>query len=272
MPNPASDYENPPVIEVVCGVNFAPLTAFKAVHIGMLWERFKGQFPQTEEHPPVAMVLEQLGIPALPAGSEFQFLESPPLPRIWFLDAAGNGIIQIQRDVFLHNWRKLRETDKYPRFKTVISDYKKHFEVLTEFVAENHLGELFPLQYELNYVNHISESDFWSNGKALSQLLPDFLWRESKARFLPAYESANWKTTFTLPESNGRLHLTLQTAFKKPENKPLLLLELKARGMAKDQSMDAVWKWFDLAHDWIVRGFDDITDNKAQQKLWGRKK
>ena len=46
MPTPLPDFENPPVIEVVCGVSFAPLTDLKAVHLGLLWERFRDRYPE----------------------------------------------------------------------------------------------------------------------------------------------------------------------------------------------------------------------------------
>lgn len=97
VPTSLPDYANPPVIEVVGGVGFAPIEGFKAVHLGLLWERFRDQFPRVEEHPPIAMPLEVLQIPN-PQGPELQFLDTPPLPRIWFLDESGNGIVQVQRD------------------------------------------------------------------------------------------------------------------------------------------------------------------------------
>lgn len=217
------------------------------------------------------MPLEILSIPGQQMG-EVQFVDTPPLPRVWFLDASGNGIVQVQRDALLHNWRKLKDGDKYPRFAVVISEFRDHFSRLTKFVEEQRLGTILPLQYELNYVNHIFPGEHWQPGRPLNNIFPDFQWRQDDRRFLPAgYEAAHWKTAVRLPDNAGRLHITIQTAFKRPEGAPLLVLELKARGMAKDQSFDSIWRWFDLAHEWIVRGFADITDKKTQQKLWGAK-
>ena len=31
-----------------------------------------------------------------------------------------------------------------------------------------------------------------------------------------------------------------------------------------------MWNWFDLAHEWIVRGFADLTTEKIQQNIWRR--
>ncbi len=272
MAIPLPDYANPPVIEVVGGVGFAPLEGFKAVHIGLLWERFRDQFPRVEEHPPIIMPLEVLNITGPQKIGEVQFVDTPPLPRVWFLDASGNGIVQVQRDALLHNWRKLNDGDKYPRFETVISAFRDHLSRLAKFIEEYKLGAILPLQYELNYINHIFPGEHWRQGKALNNIFPDFQWRQNDHRFLGSdYEATHWKMVVRLPDDAGRLHITIQTAFKRPEGSPLVLLEMKARGMAKDQSFDSIWKWFDLAHEWIVRGFADITDKRIQEKLWGSK-
>jgi len=39
---PMPSYENPPVIEVVCGVQFKPIKNFLSVHFGAYWETIKG--------------------------------------------------------------------------------------------------------------------------------------------------------------------------------------------------------------------------------------
>ena len=271
VPNALPDYTNPPVIEVVGGIGFAPIQRFKAVHLGLLWERFRDQFPRVEEHPPIAMPLEILTPSAAPV-AEVQFVDTPPLPRVWFLDETGNGIVQVQRDALLHNWRKLKADDTYPRYSVVIGELQDHFSRLLKFVDEQKLGTILPLQYELNYINHIFPGEHWRQGDALNSIFPDFQWRQDRHRFLPmGYEAAHWKTAVRLPDDVGRLHITIQTAFKRTEGSPLLVLEMKARGMARDQSFDSIWKWFDVAHEWIVRGFADLTDKTLQQRLWGAK-
>jgi len=48
-----------------------------------------------------------------------------------------------------------------------------------------------------------------------------------------------------------------------------LLLELKATGPSSSTDKKAMLDWFDLAHEWIVRGFTDLTAAEAH-KLWER--
>jgi uncharacterized protein (TIGR04255 family) len=265
------DYTDPPVIEVVCGINFLPLEKFKAIHIGLFWERLKAEFPETQEHSPLTSTIEQFAVPPPPPVTDVQLLQTPPLPRVWFLDKPGNGIVQVQRDAFLHNWRKLDPKDKYPRFRVVVSDFKKQFEIFRKFAAEFSLGEIAPLQCELTYVNHISENPFWSANSHVGALFPDFAWRRDDKRFLPGYEGATIRVPFRLPNNAGRLYTSIQTGFRRADNSPVLVLEMKCRGMPVDTSLNGIWGWFELAHEWIVRGFADLTDAKAQKELWGFK-
>jgi uncharacterized protein (TIGR04255 family) len=270
-PNLLPEYDRPPVIEVVCGVSFASLAQFKIVHVGVLWERFKEEFPNFDEQPPIATAVEQLELQSIQPAA-FQIVTSPPLPRAWFLDEPGNAIIQVQRDAFLYNWRKLKPDDTYPRFRSVVASFKRHLQTFAAFLKEHQLGDLAPIQCELTYVNHISEGPVWSRGKSLGDLLPDFAWRTSPKRFLPTCEAVNWRTAFRLPERQGRLHISTQMGLIQPTGEPLLVLELKARGIRSSGSFDELWPWFDTAHEWIVRGFTDVTSEKAQKELWGRTK
>jgi uncharacterized protein (TIGR04255 family) len=267
--NPLPEYERPPVIEVVCGVSFAPLQRFKAIHVGLLWDRMREVFPKVEEQAPLEIPVEQLATPPVSV-QKFEFVDMPPLPRVWFVDEPGNGIIQVQKDCFLHNWRKLKPEDQYPRFRNVIAAFQRHLATFETFLADSQLGSVAPVQCELTYVNHIFEGPLWSMGQSLDALFPDFERKASPQRFLPTYDAVNWRTAYRLPDQLGRLHTTIQIGFLRPSAKPLVSLEMKARGVGNGRSPEAMWAWFEVAHEWIVRGFTDMTSQKAQEELWGR--
>ena len=61
---------------------------------------------------PLAVQIEGSG--GSPAQPEVELLENPPLPRVWFLEPNGNKLIQVQRERFHHNWRKINPGDEYP--------------------------------------------------------------------------------------------------------------------------------------------------------------
>ncbi|MFQ5822102.1 MAG: TIGR04255 family protein [Candidatus Heimdallarchaeota archaeon] len=264
-------YGNPPVIEVVCGILFKPIRLLLAPHLGLLWEKFRSEYPKCREVPPLAPIIEEFedrgGVPEL----RVQLTEKPPLPRIWFIHRNENGIIQVQRDRFLHNWRRVRPDDEYPRYYRVIEMFRKHLSSFESFLEENGLGRITPLQYEMTYVNHIPKGEGWETINEIGTVFPDFAFRRQPERFLPLPEAINWRTSFVLPERVGRLHVTIRRTVEKESSHPILLLELTVRGIGSEKSFDEMWSWFDLAHEWIVYGFADLTGKEVQRTVWKRK-
>jgi hypothetical protein len=194
----------------------------------------------------------------------------PPLPRNWFIHKDERGIIQVQRDRFLHNWRKLTDTDEYPRYHSVIGMFRERFSVFEEFLQENGLGGIDPLQYEMTYVNHVPQGSGWDSLADVGAVFPDLCWRKTEGRFLPDFEGINWQSMFPLPERTGRLHVAVKHARRRTDNLPILSLDLTVRGMPKDPAREAMWRWFDTAREWIVRGFADLTSDEVQRTVWGR--
>ncbi|MEW6185276.1 MAG: TIGR04255 family protein [Thermodesulfobacteriota bacterium] len=258
-------YENPPVIEVVCGVLFKSIESLLAPHLGVIWEKYKSEYPNCQEVPPLTPVIERF---EGPVEAQFAFSDKPPLPRIWFIHSDGRGIIQIQRDRFLHNWKKVRPDDAYPRYHEVIAIFKDRLEHFQSFLKENDLGPIEPLQYEMTYVNHISQNELWTTLKEIGKVFPDHIIGKGNSRFLPEPEGINWNTTFVLPNQSGRLHIKIRNGVSRDVNVPIIMMESTVRGIGKDKSIERMWSWFDLAREWIVRGFADLTSEEIQKKIW----
>src|SRR5438270_12653884 len=112
-PTDLPDYASPPVAEVSIGVQFNSLEGLLAPHLGLIWAEFKAEFPLMEQHPPLEPVFETFG--DRPGGimqmPRFSF--SIPTPRMYFVNQGRTELLQIQRDRFYHNWRKIGEGDKY---------------------------------------------------------------------------------------------------------------------------------------------------------------
>jgi hypothetical protein len=51
---------------------------------------------------------------------------------------------------------------------------------------------------------------------------------------------------------------------------PTIKLEIQAKTPMADKSVDDSWDWYDLAHEWIVKGFADLTQEPFQQSAWKR--
>ena len=70
---------------------------------------------------------------------------------------------------------------------------------------------------------------------------------------------------------NGSLTASLKQAIRIEDKVPLLVLELKTRGIGKTVNKKAIREWFDTAREWIVRGFADLTTPEIQE-IWEREK
>lgn len=257
------NFENPPVVEVVCGVHFKTIKSILSPHFGLLWEKYKSDYPVCQEVAPLAPVIEQFeDEKSITLG----FQEIPPLPRIWFIHKNDYGIIQVQRDRFLHNWRKVGPKDEYPRYPTVIELFKNRLSQFESFLSDNDLGKLEPLQYEMTYINHIWEGEGWTNLSEIGRVLPDYSFRSGTERFLPEPERINLRTSFLLPNKAGRMHVTVRNGRRREGGKPMILMDLTVRGIS-DKGME---HWFDTAREWIVCGFADLTGEKIQKKVWRR--
>lgn len=259
------EYENPPINEVVCGLLFKRIDKLLNPYLGILWEKYKPEYSDCREVAPLLPVMETFG---QPFQSEPQYGDVLPLPRTWFVHADGNGVIQVQRDRFLHNWRKIRPDDEYPRYHHVIGMFRSHLSSFAELLEEHHLGVITPLQYELTYINHVIQGEGWDIIRDVGKIFPNFSWHTSKNDFLPPPETVNWQTSFALPNHVGRLHTKVQSATRREDGYPVLLFELTVRGIGNYTTLDEMWNWFALAHEWVVRGFTDLTDPQMQKDVW----
>ena len=103
------EFEKPPVVEVVLGIQFSELRRYRTFHAGLLWgEKFrKAGFPKCVERPSLDPAFETFGAPGRNE-SRLQLIQmpGPEVPRLWFINHDETELVQIQSDRFLHNWRK----------------------------------------------------------------------------------------------------------------------------------------------------------------------
>lgn len=72
---------------------------------------------------------------------------------------------------------------------------------------------------------------------------------------------------FALPEGDGKLTVSVNPGIRSSDQKPVLIMELTARGTARSEGSDRE-KWFAATHDFIVQAFDGLTSEEAH-KEWG---
>jgi uncharacterized protein (TIGR04255 family) len=264
--SPMPDFGNPPVIEVVFGIQFDELRDMKAPHLGFFWEKLgRTEYPECQEMPPLASVKETYGETFEPSESIAMFRSRPPLPRLFYLNSKKDRLIQLQEDRLLQNWKKAEGPIEYPRFKALFPEFQKSWHLFLEFAQEQGLGNPKPNQYELTYLNHIPQGEGWLSPKDTVKVFPDFRC-DAKTCFLPEPEGVSWKKIFKFPDNKGRLHASMKQAVHRETKKTVFVLDLTARGFS-DKGLE---DWFGIAHDWIVRGFADLTSIDVQKAIWKR--
>lgn len=258
------EYENPPVIEVVFGVQFKELQGLKAPHIGTFWDKIgKKNYPGCKEMPNLTHVIEHYNQPAPPI--LIQSFNVPPLPRHFFIANEKDHLIQIQRDRLLLNWRKLGKETAYPRYNTLLPRFLECWDVFNSLAEELQIAPVEPDQYELTYINHIQKGEGWDSLGEIGAVFPEFKC-VTEDRFLPEPEGVAWRRIYRFPGETGRLYASMQQEADRETGNLILVLNLTARGISKD----GLESWLHMAHEWIVRGFTDLTGPDIQEPIWKR--
>lgn len=249
------DYRTPPLIEVVFGVKFTPLPKWRIPHIGAFWQLVAQEYGKCEHAPPFG---------------DSSFTDPTtgiPLPRVWLLNATDDKLIQMQQGRFLFNWRRRPTAAKYPRYQSLVEEYFKLLETFEKFTSEKELGELSWEQFELTYLNHIPQPEGWSFPTDFERVIDRVRWQPGGSLLRHPF-AMGWQATFPFGEKTGTLQVKVNPAKQTESQQELILLELVARGLPAAAPRDNMRDWFDRAHEWIVRGFAELTSEEAQRDLW----
>jgi uncharacterized protein (TIGR04255 family) len=275
MSSSLPEFEQPPVVEVAISLQFKPLDALRAPHIGLLWEAFRREgYSRIEDHGELEPAYEEFETkPAPRVGVRIQtFDDAPPLPRVWFLNEAQNELIQVQRDRLIVNWRKGAQSTLYPRYVNIIKRFRSSLEVLTRFAVLEKLGSIVPTQCEVTYVNHMPSGIGWSRHGELDQVVTTWQNRYSDD-YLAAPEDVAFTIRYRMDDEKGsplgRLHVAFQSAYRSSDGLPIFVMNMTARGRPEPADLDGVFRLFDREHEWIVRGFASITTTRMHD-LWRR--
>lgn len=276
-PDDLPDFENPPVIETVLGVQFAPLEKLQATHLGQIWELFKSEFPFSVDQPPLEPAFETFGGVRGSKRMRLELVGAPLLPRVWFVNSnkenEGNKLIQFQQDRFVHNWRKVPDRGDYPRYEPIKEKFIGDLHKLEEFIRVKGIGLIEVNQWEVSYINHIIPSE--EDEDLLSDLgsVFSFWMEEEPVTGLGKYDTARFSMRFLIrsgDEPIGRLHITAEPG-QLHDGREIVVLTMMARGQPHTPVIDDIEKFFDLGRREIVKGFADITTQKMHDR-WGRKK
>lgn len=263
------EFSRPPVVETVLGVQFGPLDAFTVSHFGLYWTRIRDEYPKVEVQPPLRPVTERFGADAQigEPGLEVSLVTGPEI-RCWFIDPSDTRLVQIQRDRFILNWRKVKRDEAYPRYRTLRPKFEEEWKRFCRFLSDEGSRSPEVDQCEITYVNTIEISEGLESAGKIESLVA--YWSSSPSGdFLRTPETVSLNARFLMPENKGRLYVAVQPAIRRRDAREVLHLTLTARGSPESPALRDVLSWFDLGHEWIVRGFTDFTTRRMHE-LWGR--
>jgi uncharacterized protein (TIGR04255 family) len=262
------DYENPPVNEVVIGVQFDQ-AAVTGVRIGLFWAELRDEFPKASEQPPLDRRIESFQ-PQRFSPPIVEFSELWRGSRYWLTSRDDVQLVQIQSDRFVYNWRRGLHNATYPHFEILQEKFWYLIERWSKFL-ESEEKPLKLTQWELSYINHI----LTPNGQpALADILS--FWSDKlNGAMGGTVEAGRIEAQRILSESNApwaRMYINVGTAVRS-DQVPLVIFELTVRGppgndeKGWDITRDRLFK----ARRQIVTAFDTLTTPRMHAD-WGRRK
>lgn len=259
------EFRKPPVVEVALAVGFQPLTGFRSVEIGHLWDLYKAEFPNATDQAPIEMPIEQFGKTPGPPQIAFELMAIPPTPRIWFANESDTDLIQLQANWFARNWRKKPEASRYPKYLALRTRFAKDFRVFLDYVASRGLGAFRPTQCELTYINHIPVEGTVRGASDVLRLLSS-----GRTQRLPAAEHLKVGASYVLRHPpRSRLHLTVEPATRRSDDRPIIVLTLTARGAPERPDLQGILSFMDAANVEVVLAFDSLT-TESMHKVWDK--
>jgi uncharacterized protein (TIGR04255 family) len=259
-------FDHPPVQEIAFSIQLIePLSLEAMVDIGRALDP---SFPVRQLQPALPRMV------APDVGQPFSFLTTigVQLPRFWFVSQDGLRLVQVQEDRVAFNWRRLGRDVLYPRYGTLRGEFAQILAKLTGLVPEL-TNETLAVDFcELTYVNELAPAEPRRKRLPLETVLrvvrplPD-------GEFLPDADDAQWTGSWTIVDSAGaragRLTASAQPGLRQVDEQPIYLLTMSSALPGRVSGTGAVFDRLDVAHEWIVRGFADLT-TKDMHDQWRR--
>jgi uncharacterized protein (TIGR04255 family) len=254
------DFDRPPVVEVVLGVEFQPVPNLGAANLTRLADGWVERYPLLEEMPPLP--------PSPLPGSQFDLpgvvvSVGAPAVRMWRLSAARDQLLQVQRDRLLLNWQR-QEAATYPHYDQLRPPFRDALSDLVTFVEREGLGTVRPTAAEVTYVNRLDQDP--DGTTALRQtirgasLQSERLGRPGVLRINQAWNR----------EHEGRPAVLSITADSTPIGGAILSLSYREALLSSFQVID-VLAALDRGHADIVTTFLEVTTDEMHAR-WGRRR
>ncbi|AYE84850.1 TIGR04255 family protein [Sulfitobacter sp. D7] len=263
-PEHLPDFSDPPLDEVVLGVQFTPVPGYLAVHSKDLWELFRGEFPSVEEQPVLDTHFETFGGPNSDQGPKFHFGQPPVGSRLWFISEDGNHILQFQPDRMITNWRRQNSQGTYPRFEGIADSFSKNLTKLFSHLEKSFGHSTDVNQAEVAYINIIPVEDFSHPSKWFS------FWNDTHFEV----EGINTSFSEVIRDEHdrpfARLKYEIQSVFTPDGKRRAFRFSLTYKGKPAGRDISSVDDFIAGGREKIVTRFEELTSQSAHE-IWGIK-
>lgn len=267
----AAGFVNPPIIELVLGAQFSPLTKFTTGHFGLFWNDLGKDWTEPGDGPLIEDQFELFDRPRWRAPIAVQLrLEPLRLPGRFTLGHKNKDrLLQIQASRFHLNWRK-RE-GFYPSYKNLIAEFEAMFARFAGFAAQTGLGELDLNQWELTYIDAFPQAEYWNTPTDWATFLPGLFGQLFPTDGLGiGLENREAQWSYEIQPKRGRLHIAAGPGRVGEDKRDALLLQMTARGPLGKGGAKTLREGLDLGHAAAVGAFLRVTSEEVK-KCWRSK-
>ncbi|EEE35440.1 conserved hypothetical protein [Rhodobacteraceae bacterium KLH11] len=263
LPDHLPDFTDPPLDEVVLGVQFAPVPSYTSVYAMEIWELFKESFPKVLEQPILEPQFETFGGLNVQTGPKIQFGSPPVGSRLWFLSNDENHLLQFQPDRFLTNWRRQPNPQPYPRYEGIAASFLENLKKLEAHFADRFAYKIDINQAEIGYINVIPVDDF-------SEASDWFrMWNGAHLNTEALNASFNEVITDQEGKPLARLRHDLQSVFSVDGKSRAFRLSLTYKGKPAGSDLVSAMEFISGGREASVEKFDEITTETAH-RIWGK--
>ncbi len=264
----SSGFVNPPIVEMVLGVQFSSLTKLTSGHYGLFWKELGDGWIKPEDEPLIEDNFELFDRPArtVPAGLQLLRLEPVRLPgRFMLWHESRDRLLQIQATRFHLNWRK--HEGNYPSYNLLIGEFEKMFARFSAFALREDIGVVSENQWEITYVNSFSKGEYWDSPTDWSIFLPGLfgqLFQVDDLNIALEHRAAEW--SYEISPKRGRLHVAARPGRAKGDDRDALLLQMTARGPVGRGGVSKFRDGLDLGHDAAYGAFLRMVSEETKQR------
>lgn len=264
-------FATPPVVELILGAQFSPLTKMTAGHFGLFWKELGPDWLNPSDGPVLDDQFELFDLPrwTTPEGIRFR-LEPARMPgRFKVEHRSKDRLIQMQATRFLLNWRK--RGDSYPSYRNLIAEFETTFARFTTFAEQAGLGQVALNQWELTYIDSFPREEYWQTPADWSRCLPGLfgnLFPTDGLGVVLEHRGAEW--SYEIEPKRGRLHVSARPGRWGDDKQDCLLLQMTARGPVGKGGAESLRAGLDLGHKAAVGAFLRMVDKDVQRR-WGTK-